>query len=445
MKRSYMTIIGAVAGLLFVALALALEPDSNLVSTTDLTTERYAWLEEDLDPPDTENISKRVSIEELEAINQYIFESNTSEDSGWGRYICMPEGSVYTDKVAPAFAAGSGVTAGEPVISGNKALIPLYPESEVVCCDVSFLTLAEAVDNGLAQVEDSDSVDKVYVINESDQPIFLMSGEIVFGGKQDRVIAQDMVIPAEKNRKFDIQVFCVERGRWTESDRGMTFTCRPDTWEEAVSREACAPEPESPAETVAQATTEDDKWKKLYQNLAGRGITCACILSDCGEGGQSEVWSRVSETNRRLGTDNPTSTYRNNLTSEEIHEQIREDMTVFLAATARDNKAIGYAFAVNGTVLYCDIFANPELCLKYRYGLLKAYLLETIGQENGRKAAPTTESFADFLKWVESCRLSDKARPGYAFFKSEYLKGCDCTYEGKRLHSGYYYDGFSDE
>ena len=45
--------------------------------------------------------------------------------------------------------------------------------------------------------------------------MFIQSGDIVKGGKQDRVLAVSIIIPARSGR-VKIEAFCVESGRWTK-------------------------------------------------------------------------------------------------------------------------------------------------------------------------------------------------------------------------------------
>lgn len=378
------------------------------------------------DPPDFSDEAEGLEIE-------VTYEQEPPE-------LDLPTGQLYADRYAPSFPAGSGIEMGESIVCDDKALIPLYPQRESLCVKTGFLTLAEAVESGKAKVYDSGSVQTVFVVNESDRPVFLMSGEVVFGGKQDRVIAQDTVIPADKDRKYHIGVFCVEKNRWHESERGFAFTCKPEACSAELSRPE--PEPQQAPEALAQAT-EDEKWRKAFQNLAGRGITCACILAECGEGGQGEVWSRVGETNKRLGTDNSTNTYRNNLASEDVNKSMESELVTFGRAMAADDRAIGYVFMYRGNVLYVDIFGSPELFAKYKYGLIKAYLIDTVNREWNPRSSTTASNPEGFLEWVETRRLAAKSKPGYAFYRAEFLAGSDCTYEGKRLHSGYYHDGLS--
>ena len=62
----------------------------------------------------------------------------------------------------------------------------------------------------------SGRVNKLIANNVSSDTIFIMAGEVVKGGKQDRVIAQDVVIaPGEK---IDLNAFCVEKNRWVTKD-----------------------------------------------------------------------------------------------------------------------------------------------------------------------------------------------------------------------------------
>jgi hypothetical protein len=51
------------------------------------------------------------------------------------------------------------------------------------------------------------------VENLSDQEVFVQAGEIVKGGRQDRVLSSDLVLPP-KSSSVAIGSLCVENGRW---------------------------------------------------------------------------------------------------------------------------------------------------------------------------------------------------------------------------------------
>src|SRR5690242_14106619 len=62
-------------------------------------------------------------------------------------------------------------------------------------------------------IHDGAQVNQLMLINNSKRPLLLLAGEIVSGGKQDRVIGKDRIVPAESD-PIDLSVFCVEHGRW---------------------------------------------------------------------------------------------------------------------------------------------------------------------------------------------------------------------------------------
>ncbi len=66
-------------------------------------------------------------------------------------------------------------------------------------------------------------VNKLFVENVSNDTVYLMAGEVVKGGKQDRVLASDMVLPPNSD-KVELPVFCVEHGRWSYKSDAFGFT-----------------------------------------------------------------------------------------------------------------------------------------------------------------------------------------------------------------------------
>src|SRR5438270_4488351 len=59
-------------------------------------------------------------------------------------------------------------------------------------------------------------VNRLVLVNNSKHPLILLAGEVVTGGKQDRVVGKDRIVPAESD-PVDLSVFCVEHGRWIET------------------------------------------------------------------------------------------------------------------------------------------------------------------------------------------------------------------------------------
>ena len=71
---------------------------------------------------------------------------------------------------------------------------------------------------GLIKVVETGSVSRLMVRNLGDREVFIQSGDIVKGGKQDRVLVASLIVPP-KSGYIPIGAFCVEQGRWAR--RGM--------------------------------------------------------------------------------------------------------------------------------------------------------------------------------------------------------------------------------
>src|SRR5437867_7541623 len=144
---------------------------------------------------------------------------------------------------APAgeIASTYGYKVLEPIRHGNLTVFPVIAAKSHDTA--AFITLDEGLRSGDVVVSETRNisplmrprhrhgqisppqygggaqVNQLVLVNNSKRPLILLAGEIVTGGKQDRVIGKDRIIPAESD-PVDLGVFCVEPGRWVgSSDR----------------------------------------------------------------------------------------------------------------------------------------------------------------------------------------------------------------------------------
>ncbi len=81
-----------------------------------------------------------------------------------------------------------------------------------------FITLPQGMQSGKVKVKefvtkgDAD-VHILSIRNNSNKALLIHSGELIAGGKQDRMIGETKIIPAGKEEQF-ATVYCVEEGRW---------------------------------------------------------------------------------------------------------------------------------------------------------------------------------------------------------------------------------------
>ncbi len=142
----------------------------------------------------------------------------------------------------------SGYSLLSPIRSGNLTVFPVVAGKSYDTAE--FLTLDEGLRSGEVIVTEAGQsrgfirrrpgdqsiirpasgaqVNQLVLVNNSKRPLLLLAGEIVTGGKQDRVIGKDRIVPAESD-PIDLSVFCVEPGRWVAANGKSDFSQRADS------------------------------------------------------------------------------------------------------------------------------------------------------------------------------------------------------------------------
>ena len=93
-----------------------------------------------------------------------------------------------------------------------------------------YVTLDEALIQNLLEVTEVSSggtVPALKVTNKSEHMVFLMAGEELVGGKQNRVLNASMLVPAKG--EMPIPVTCVEAGRWGYKSGRFSSGAPPET------------------------------------------------------------------------------------------------------------------------------------------------------------------------------------------------------------------------
>jgi len=89
------------------------------------------------------------------------------------------------------------------------------------------ISFSEALQKNLISVQErgTTAIENVHwlsLINNSDKNIYVSSGEVLEGGRQDRVVTKDTIVTAKSGR-IDLPVMCVEEGRWSEKDKKFVY------------------------------------------------------------------------------------------------------------------------------------------------------------------------------------------------------------------------------
>lgn len=233
------------------------------------------------------------------------------------------------------------------------------------------------------------SVNQLVLINRSRRPLLLLAGELVSGGKQDRVIGKDRIVPAGAP-PLPLDVFCVEHGRWT----GSAQFSAANTIVHPSVRESAA---------VDQVQTRVWDSVRNGTNLAAPAaappakIAQPNIQGAIAGNGRTEAYEKIYES-RAVGVS--------------IDDFVDEVQRRFASATAglKGERVVGVVVAYGGDVAWSDIFASGDLFDHYWRKLLRSYSVEALTRPSYRMAA-SRENASEFLRRLNG-REVQETEPG---------------------------------
>lgn len=199
--------------------------------------------------------------------------------------------------------------------------------------------------------EDQGAVNTLTIQNKSDKVAFLMAGDVIQGGKQDRVIAQDMVVPPRTIT--DIAVFCVEPHRWqARQEDGANDTHDPRQAEKNKSTYAFTG----------------------YYNVAGNDIRRSVTHSK----NQQEVWDKVGEVTAIHNAQTSTGAYAALEQSASFTEARTRYLRFFEDKFSQNPNVTGIVAVTGNKVVGTDIFAHPALFKKQYKALIHSYITDAV-------------------------------------------------------------------
>lgn len=109
----------------------------------------------------------------------------------------------------------------------NLRIIPIRPKNGFGKGAPHVITLSQAMKQGIATITErgtasTENVHFLRVNNHSDQTIFISSGEIISGGRQDRMTTQDTLLEPNGKDQY-ISAMCVEELRWSDKEKKFTY------------------------------------------------------------------------------------------------------------------------------------------------------------------------------------------------------------------------------
>jgi hypothetical protein len=236
--------------------------------------------------------------------------------------------------------------------------------------NTKFVTLEQALKDEKVAVEETGNVSSLMISSTYDEEyVFIQAGDIVRGGKQDRTLSMDLIVPPGA-KKISLQSFCVESGRWR-----------------------------------ARGTEKADKFSMSTNQVASRELRVANRYRRS----QQEVWDNVADLQEKLSHNvgksvrSPASSSSLELTL--VNKDVRRHSEKYVKAlidTIKSRKHIvGFIFAINGQLNTAEVYGSEDL-----FRQLWPKLLRTAAVEAFAELKKDEHSKLDFCRFMYSCYLA---------------------------------------
>ena len=267
-----------------------------------------------------------------------------------------------------------------PILGGNH----FVHESN----NANYTSLEDALKSKKVKITEKESsggqVNQLFIENTSMDTVYILAGEVVKGGKQDRVISDDKVL-VPRSGKINIDVFCVEHNRWNyKSDRNFS----------------------------------------QYHSLSANSVRKSAVK----EKNQVEVWQKVADVTSKQSAQTSTGTYTALSSAPAFTNDLNTYINYFTTSFKGLSNCVGFIGVSGDKIIGCDIFANTEMLKKQLKNLVQSYSTEAI--TNGKAAIPDYTKILTYLKGY----LGDEKNQDANIDKV----GTKYDYKGKKIHINNY-------
>ncbi len=241
-------------------------------------------------------------------------------------------GNATLNKVLASYSLGKVAVAENLAVVTIRSTVPVEASHK-------HLPLDEALKQKLLTVQEvssGGSVPELRVISHADTPIFLPFGSILTGGKQDRMLREDVLLEAKETRK--ISVYCIEQGRWRQSGSKGDF---------------------------------GGSYQQAPQSLKALGKA---------QRSQSAIWGKVSERNLVLGNPSPSSNIQDSQRTAAFNK-LAKQLEPVRHAVAKQEGVCGTLVIVDGKAVGSEICAGEAYFKKIWPQLFNSYAIDAASRK----------------------------------------------------------------
>jgi hypothetical protein len=230
-----------------------------------------------------------------------------------------------------------------------------------------YASLDDAFRGGFIRVSDTGSVERVTMENTSHhQWVFAMTGEVIVGGKQNRMLREDVLL-SPGSGPVTVPTYCVEQHRWTGAPTAK-FEAGRTLSNYALRRKALAQAP------------------------------------------QAEVWGQVDAEQKRFRVPSATKDYDKVANSPAVARELDAYRRAYV--TIWRPRSVGFVVAQGNRIVAADAFCNTRLFWKLRDKLVNSYAFDCIGRYRHIRPTLRQEDARNFMARIYTARFSRSSSPG---------------------------------
>jgi hypothetical protein len=342
-----------------------------------------------------------------------------------GVEVASTAGAATREAIRPGGPVGPGWRLAQPVTYENLTVFPVLSAENADTSE--FATLDDALASGAAIITEQGNymrrtrdgavqpysggaeVNQLVLVNRGKKPLLLLAGEVVSGGKQDRIIGKDRIVPIGAE-PLPLDVFCVEHGRWT--DGGDKFAAAQLMVHPSVREKAAFDQNQGEVWAAVRSGSTAAMSESVEVSGSGGGVG----------GGVAPQISRSSVADTIASTA-PTESYRKIYKASPVGASVEsyadEIDRRFRRATSglKGEYAVGAVVAYGNEVAWSDIFASGQLFEAYWPKLLRSYVVEALARPS-RIEKVSFDDARDFLRPATG-HIHEESEPGVYVWREQ--------------------------
>ncbi|MEL6343398.1 MAG: DUF6569 family protein [Myxococcota bacterium] len=271
--------------------------------------------------------------------------SQAADPYGKGEAVDAYGKSGANHPVALGTEKNKDLTIGAPVTVGGVTVYPVIDRTAPKQSATTTVSLAEAMTTGQLRVREAGSFSTLQFENVGKAPVAILAGEVIRGGRQDRVITEDLEIPPTRT-PIVASVHCVERSRW--SDHAATF--------------AYGGRAEYALRSVLEKDNQEATWETVAALNSARSASPTGAYVSVG----GDTWM----------------TYR-----QQLHAQMADQQQV-----------VGAIVAQGDQLVFAEMFGTPSRANAGRAAALDGYARDAVVMDANAEPPPNVEAAAAYLE-----------------------------------------------